>query len=112
MSLGQEYAEYKKNISAGNDESDGDAREEVEVRSDKDEDVKTGNDPESPVAIHEKKKRKIEPDSLSSPNANGGHSIGKMAEHEEPDPTQNDADDLKVDYPGENEKKKQYLLKK
>ena len=91
----------RKPVSSGNDISDGDAREEG--RMDKDEDLKKGNDNDSPLAKpFEEQKKKITPDSLSSPDPNNGHNKGTMDEHEEPEPTAEDMPDLKVDYPDEN----------
>ena len=80
---------------AGDDGSDGDAREEG--RMDKDEDLKKGVDEDAPIAKpFTEKKHHITPDSLLSQDAHNGHPGGTMDEGEEPDPTSDDAPDLKV----------------
>jgi len=94
-----------RDVSSGNDLPEGDARDEERV--DKDEDLKTGNDNESPLAKSEPvKKHRIMPDSLSTPDPNGGHNQHTMDEHEQRDPTESDVPDLKTDYPGEKNPKR------
>ena len=79
----------------GNDISDGDAREEG--RMDKDDDLKKGDDKDSPLAEpFNKKKKPITPHSLSSPDGNHGHSINNTGENEQPDPTDDDAPDSEI----------------
>ena len=85
--------EEKKTIPTGNDTSDGDAREEG--RMDKDADLKTGKDKDSPLSKPFEKK-KITPPSLSSPDGNRGHSINSMGENEQPDATDEDAPDSPI----------------
>ncbi len=80
---------------AGNDISDGDAREEV--RMDKDEDLKNGDDKDSPLSEpFTGKKEKITPHSLSIPDVNHGHSVHNTGENEQPDPADEDAPESKI----------------
>src|SRR5580698_10417074 len=101
MDNNKDNNKYHREISDGNDESEGDTRDEARV--DKDDDLKTGNDEGSPLAadFDKEKKHKIEPDSLSTPDRNHGHNKHSMDEHEEPDPTDEDTPELKTEYPGE-----------
>jgi len=82
--------ELLRPVPTGNDISEGDAREEP--RTDKDEDLKKGDDDDSPLAkpFKEKEKR-ITPDGLRE--AGNEHNTHNNAEHEEPDPTIIDAPD-------------------
>ena len=78
----------------GNDMTDDDAR--AEPRMDKDEDLKKGDDKDSPLAEPFTKKKKITPDSLSEPDANHGHSKHSMGEDEQRDATDRDAPDTTI----------------
>jgi hypothetical protein len=82
-----------RKIPTGNDTIEDDAREEGRI--DKDEDLKTGHDKESPLAKPFEKK-KITPPSLLIPDVNHGHSLHAMAEHEQPDPTLTDSPDSRI----------------
>ena len=77
----------------GNDMTDDDARQEG--RMDKDEDLKKGDDKDSPLAEPFTKK-KITPHSLSEPDANHGHSKHSMGEDEQRDATDRDAPDTTI----------------
>ena len=88
--------ELPRPVPAGNDISEGDAREEG--RMDKDEDLKKGDDNDSPLAEPFKAKKKgITPDGLRA--TGNEHNKHNNAEHEEPDPTMRDAPDLRTDSP-------------
>ncbi len=81
--------EDKNVIPTGNDSVDGDAR--AEERMDKDEDLKKGNDNESPLAEPFKNEKKpLTPHSLSAPDGNHGHSLHNTRESDQPDPTSPD----------------------
>ena len=80
-------------VPTGNDMSYGDATQEE--RMDKDEDLKQGDDDTSPLAKPFEERRDLTPGAPAAEDGMDIHTDGNKAEEDEPDPTSQDAPELR-----------------